>query len=1023
MKTAIIHLSDYHHQQGREEDYGVVLDVFFRDLAQQISRLECSDIYMAFSGDFVHDASVDNAYNAFFNEFDSSLNSLGILKDHRICVPGNHDVSRSKLQSLLLEHEGIVSQNLSEHYFNDYVSNSQNVFTNKFSDYVEFEPRFSKIGAFYDSKITGAGWQISEHIGIYCLNTALCSSGGLTLPDDRILEDKTRLAIDTRSLHFWNRNCDARCKILLMHHPINWLVDWAERELRNLLRNNFALCISGHSHDQSTLLSYAKGVSLVECSAPPLFTNKSGELGYAIISLDTNVGVTDITYRQWTKHQSFVSGGNFSNTDDGKVIIAVPDTDKHLDKEFIDRYLNKCLDDALISYSSQPKLFVKPILSKSPEIARDADADLEINLHDFISNPKSTIIKAPAQFGLTCLAHYLRREAWRLPKPTLWLYLNSEGLKPNATLIEKKVDAELKFINCNVSDIKCVILDSWTRLEKDSEKLLQKICSHFKDVPIIVMQTIDEIRFLNDSAYIFPDRQFDTIYLWALSRSNIREIVSAYNDEKHIGDEDLITKKVVSDLEVLNLHRTPLNCLTLLKVSEVDFDESPVNRSEMIKRVLFLLFNVDDVPTYKARPDLKDSEYVLGYFCETMIRENNYVFTREHFLSTLQKCCTERFIDLEIQFVFDVLNINNILVKRGNLFCFKFSYWIFYFAAQRMHHDKDFAKYIFEDMRYANYPEIIEFYTGIDRQRDDALNVLIKDIQTCCSKVQIKCGMPAEFNPYKLARWTPSPALLEQMQKELSEGVQGSNLPASVKDHYADRHYDRTRPYDQDIQDFIAEYSFVNMIQSMKAGARALRNSDYVDPDTKRKLLQEIMHCLEQTSKVLIVLVPYLAEKEYAIFEGTRFVLRGNFGDTPEKRLVNILNQIPINVVQLVQEDLFSKKMGPLLIDRLQNEEDELTKHELILLLINTRPRDWKTQVHKYISSVSKNSFYLLDVYISLRAQYRYAFVSPRTLNDIEYLIRMAAAKHATGSKIPGVKLIKKVLPSVIPPRNIEQEK
>jgi hypothetical protein len=77
---------------------------------------------------------------------------------------------------------------------------------------------------------------------------------------------------------------------------------------------------------------------------------------------------------------------------------------------------------------------------------------------------------------------------------------------------------------------------------------------------------------------------------------------------------------------VLNLHRTPLNCLTLLKVSEIDFDESPVNRSEMIKRVLFLLFNIDDVPTYKTRPDLKDCEYVLGYFCEHLIRDGAYSF-------------------------------------------------------------------------------------------------------------------------------------------------------------------------------------------------------------------------------------------------------------------------------------------------------------------------------------------------------------------------------------------------------------
>ena len=122
---------------------------------------------------------------------------------------------------------------------------------------------------------------------------------------------------------------------------------------------------------------------------------------------------------------------------------------------------------------------------------------------------------------------------------------------------------------------------------------------------------------------------------------------------------------------------------------------SPVNRTELIDRILFLLFNIDDIPTYKVRPDLKDCEYVLGYFCETMIRENKYVFTRQEFLECLHSFCEEKIIELDIQVVFDVLHRNNILVERGGFFCFRFTYWIFYFTAQRMHHDEIFSQSTF----------------------------------------------------------------------------------------------------------------------------------------------------------------------------------------------------------------------------------------------------------------------------------------------------------------------------------------
>src|SRR3989304_568791 len=118
---------------------------------------------------------------------------------------------------------------------------------------------------------------------------------------------------------------------------------------------------------------------------------------------------------------------------------------------------------------------------------------------------------------------------------------------------------------------------------------------------------VDE-RFIEPADSRKLSREFDIFHLWTLRREHIRRVVVSYNRQKHIGDEEAVVARVATDLEVLNLHRTPLNCLTILKVSEVDFDDSPVNRTEMIHRVLFLLFNVDAIPNYKSRPDLKDCE-------------------------------------------------------------------------------------------------------------------------------------------------------------------------------------------------------------------------------------------------------------------------------------------------------------------------------------------------------------------------------------------------------------------------------
>lgn len=237
-----------------------------------------------------------------------------------------------------------------------------------------------------------------------------------------------------------------------------------------------------------------------------------------------------------------------------------------------------------------------------------------------------------------------------------------------------------------------------------------------------------------------------------------------------------------------------------------------------------------------------------------------------------------------------------------------------------------------------------------------------------------------------------------------------SNLPSEIKDQFADRNYDQTKPYDQTIKSILNEKSFLTMLNAMKAGARALRNSDYVKPEIKRSLLREIMNCWEQASRVLFVVLPTLAEEGYATYDNLGILLVGNFGESVEQRFFNILNQIPGNVASWCNDDLFSQKMGPLLFDQLESKDiTDICKHELILFLIQHRPRNWNKHVQRYIVSKSENSYYLMDVYSLLRSEYKYGYASNQTLIDIEHLIKVVAAKHITGVKDPGIKTLNKL--------------
>ena len=534
------------------------------------------------------------------------------------------------------------------------------------------------------------------------------------------------------------------------------------------------------------------------------------------------------------------------------------------------------------------------------------------------------------------------------------------------------------------------------------------------------MMTKVENSLLNESTRLPDNRQFEIIYLWALDRHDVRRVVCDYNNEKYIGDENSVVNKIVSDLDVLNMPRTALNCLTILKIYEAEFDDSPVNRTEMIRRVLFLLFNIDDIPRYKSRPDLKDTEYVLGYFCELMLKSNEYYFTRESFLEELNKFCKDSEIDLDTDVIFDVLFTNNIIVMRGHEFCFKFSYWVFYFAAHRMHHSAEFSKYILSDMNYASYPELIEFYAGIDRRRDDVLNVLIKDMEDIRNVVKEKCGLPDDFNIYDMAQWNPSENNISEMRSELTSGALSSNLPDFVKDQYADKSYDRARPLTQTIHSILEEYSLLRLMKTVHAGSTALRNSDYSDPAIRHQLLDQILCSWDQITKVLLILAPVLTEKGIVTLEGASFVL--DYVDdesSREEKFNDIIQSLPANVVSWYKDDFFSKKMGSLLFKHINKETNKLKIHTLNLLIIHKRPKGWDSYIEKYILNENKNSYYLCDVYSTLRAEYQFSFASSTTLDALAKLIKMSAAKHDLGIKKPGAKTLGKISNDVLPTRNI----
>lgn len=744
------------------------------------------------------------------------------------------------------------------------------------------------------------------------------------------------------------------------------------------------------------------------------YQEKVTELG-ALYSSYT--GVTDFKAKL-TRHLNdyFVSLLQKSSDDPQMKVISKKGEAIAL-RESVSLILQSRLSEALCLFSNQPIVWVEPIVSETNQISMNADEnyDSRVDIADFVDHPRSVAIKAPPQFGLTCLALSLCKMAWE--SSSFWVYLDADKVRREK--VSKSVVKEAQALNLGERKIDCIVLDSWNIQAFGAKKLLRNLCNEYRDIPIVVMQTITDIEFSDEDEdedeKVKISRSFSDLHLLALPRSQIRKVVAEYNDEKNIGEEDSILGKVISDLTVLNVHRTPQNCLMLLKVAEKHFDESPVNRTKMIEMVLFVLFDMNELPNYASQPDVKDCEYVLGCFCESLLRNDKYGFTRDEFLKGLDNFCKEKLIHLEVSVVFDILYKNNILIEATGEFTFRSTYWVYYFAATRMYLDEDFCNYILNEKPY---PEIIEFYTGIDRNREDLLKFLEGGLATICSLVEKKTGLPDEVNPLKDASWSPTEETVKKMQDEVGEDVLTSNLPDAVKDRYADTRYDQRKPYDQTIRNIFTEYSMVTLKNQIMASSRALRNSDYVDPDVKRRLLYQIIRGWKIWSKILFAMGPLLAAEGRATFDGQLVTLVGDFGETEEKRLNSIFLANPFNVVNSFKDDLYSQKIGPLLYDAVESQQDDMALHLLMLLITNTRPQGWKKPVEHYIESLPSSSFYLCDLVASLNSAYQFDFGTDGELREIAHLIKKSLAKHEFDKEIPDLKDIKRISNSNLPTRS-----
>ena len=477
-------------------------------------------------------------------------------------------------------------------------------------------------------------------------------------------------------------------------------------------------------------------------------------------------------------------------------------------------------------------------------------------------------------------------------------------------------------------------------------------------------------------------------------------MVEIYNRHKHIGQNDIVLKRLDDDIQNFNMHRTPLNCITLLEVFSNSFDENPVNRTAVIEKVLRIIFDNEEVPSYKSLPDVKDCEFALGYYCEQMIRKEEFYFNAQQFSDELYDFCRTQKITIDVNYLFDLLLKNHIICQyETNLYGFRFAYWVYYFAAMRMSKSKDFAQFILDKENYAHYPEVIEFYTGSDRTRNDAADIVKRDIARISKTVHEKIGLPEGINPFYRLRLETSDEQVKKAIKQLEANLQKSKLPNEIKDAVADDSYNPSTPFHQAVYKVFENYSVNYLQEIIGIASKTLRNSDYIEPEKKVELLTAITNAWYDTIRVIYLMAPALAKDGVARYDGFGLKLTEGFDELrgdPKRLLIAVIATIPYNLVIWYKDNIYSSKLAQLIFDQIASEKNSVIKHLLICIIIHEQPDGWNDIVRKYMSELDKYSFFYGNTLDTLKTMYANGIMSEANIARTKDMILLGYTKLAS---------------------------
>lgn len=752
-RIGILHLSDVHLCEENEEKVVQLLNKLNCDLDAVCQSCDVEIQSICLTGDLI---SRGSEYISSFATFERVflvplLNKLHLNYSSVFIVPGNHEVDLSKIDKFA--EAGLLSQLTNCAAIKDVIQVQNQLALARLNYFKEIQQKYSTAPVIYEDAFCRCYQKDIAGIpfGFACLNSSWRSSGTGSNERGRMILGSYQVEQALHSLE------NAKIKICLLHHPLDWLIECDKYEVEKLLCH-FDFILNGHIHtlDVKNIIAY-HGQSIVSTSGR-FYPSDDYYNGYSIIAINPDTYNGDVILRQYypvrncfDKCLNLYSDGlfSFSLFQKDPLPIKAFEIAHDFARGFHEYSSSFIISNIASSSDTKPfeDIFVAPPLGRWSEYQKETNQEIKdytapnlsgeyVSLNSLTSSEKRNwLIYGKKEYGKTTLIHHfinLYLKEYRVHN-LVPVYIDCKSDFPGKRSIEKKCSA---FFSEFGSGILSISLDDIAALASQG-----RLAIFFDNFESVSEHTLPKLKCFMDN---YPDNQYmffsletvlnvsvdqnaDTLchninklYIHSLGKHEIRNLANNMLTAVLPAGNNNIVDKTVLCIRNINLPTTPFVVSLVLSVCKENEDFVPINEANVMEAFLETLLEKNSNDSVKTNVyDYKIKEDFLCYLVSKMHESNRYWFSQQEFETHLQDYHTKLGWTIRDTHFDTLFFKKGILYNVGDQVAFRYSCMAHYYLAKLALKSPKYMNEILARDNYLMYSYELNYITGLDRGRMD----------------------------------------------------------------------------------------------------------------------------------------------------------------------------------------------------------------------------------------------------------------------------------------------------------------